>query len=148
MDQYINKHIHQYLSNIGGSEVQSLCPPFYTHSQFTITSQANTTISLSVIRLISCEKYFIKNSFWMGVTIRKYFQLQKFQIRTREASTVHIYPGLENGWTGYKQLAGSQQTSTKRTEIEVLTCVAAWVAIMCTKIPVARQQLLESFDTL
>ena len=42
-----------------------------------------------------------------------------------EASTVHIYPGLEtlNGWTRYEQLAGSRYPSTKRAEIEVLSCV-------------------------
>ena len=32
-----------------------------------------------------------------------------------------IYQGLENGWNGYKQLAGSQYASTKRAEEEVLS---------------------------
>ena len=44
----------------------------------------------------------------------------------RAASTVHIYPGLENGWTGYEQLAGSWYASTKRAEIEVLSCVRGY----------------------
>ena len=43
-----------------------------------------------------------------------------------EVSTVHIYPGLENGWTGYKKLAGSQYASTKRPEIEVLSCMRGY----------------------
>ena len=38
----------------------------------------------------------------MGVTIQKYFQFEKFQIRVREVSTVRVYPGLENGWTEYE----------------------------------------------
>ena len=44
----------------------------------------------------------------------------------REASTVRVYPGLENGWTGYEQPAGSQYTSTKRAEIEGLSCMRAY----------------------
>ena len=58
----------------------------------------------------------------MGLTIQKYFQLEKFPIRMREASTLCVYSGLENGWTGYKQLVGSLYASTKRAEIEVLSC--------------------------
>ena len=46
----------------------------------------------------------------------------------REASTVHVYAGLENGWTGYEQQAGSQYASTKRAEIEVLSCVCGYYA--------------------
>ena len=41
----------------------------------------------------------------------------------REASTVPVYPGLENGWTAYKQLVESRYASTKRAEVEVLSCV-------------------------
>ena len=44
----------------------------------------------------------------------------------QEASTVHIYPGLENSWTGYKQLAGSRYASTKRAEIDALNCVCGY----------------------
>ena len=40
-----------------------------------------------------------------------------------EVSTVCIYPGLENGWTGYEQLAESQYTTTKGAEIQVLSFV-------------------------
>ena len=40
-----------------------------------------------------------------------------------EVSTVCVYPGLENGWTGYEQLAGSRYASTKRAKIKVLSCV-------------------------
>ena len=43
-----------------------------------------------------------------------------------EASTVRVYPGLENGWTGYEQLAGSWYASTKRAKIEVLSCVCGY----------------------
>ena len=32
---------------------------------------------------------------------------------------MHVYPGLENGWTGYEQLTGSQYAATKRAEVEV-----------------------------
>ena len=49
-----------------------------------------------------------------------------------EMSTVCVYSGLENGWTRYQQLAGSQHASTKRAEIE--RYLAACMAIMCTKI--------------
>ena len=66
----------------------------------------------------------------MGVTIRKYFQLKKIRIRMREASTVRVYPGSENGWTGYEQLAGSRDASTKRAEKRYL---AVCMAIICTK---------------
>ena len=52
----------------------------------------------------------------MGVTIRKYFQLKIFRIRMQETSTVHVYPGLENSWCA----------STKRAEIEVLSCVRGY----------------------
>ena len=37
----------------------------------------------------------------------------------REASTVRVYPGLENGWTGYEQLEESRYASIKRAEIHV-----------------------------
>ena len=40
-----------------------------------------------------------------------------------EVSTVRVYPGLENGLTGYEQLTRSQYASTKRAGIEVLSCV-------------------------
>ena len=43
-----------------------------------------------------------------------------------EASTVHVHPGLENGWTGYEQLGGSCYAFTKRAEIEVLSCVRGY----------------------
>ena len=63
----------------------------------------------------------------MGVTIRKYFQSKTFKHKgMQEASTVRAYPGLENGWTGYEQLAGSPFTSTKRAEIEVLSCLRVY----------------------
>ena len=65
-----------------------------------------------------------------------------------EASTVHIYSGLENAWTGYEQLAGLQYACTKRAEIEILSCVHGycmhkerWVcngycrALACSKKP-------------
>ena len=39
---------------------------------------------------------------------------------------MRIYPGLDNGWTGYKKLAGSRYASTKRAEIEVLDCVRGY----------------------
>ena len=74
----------------------------------------------------------------MGITIRKYFQFQKFGIHMREASTARVYPGLENGWTGYEKLAGSRYAPTKRVEIEVLSCMRGYHG----------QRLLESFDTL
>ena len=44
----------------------------------------------------------------------------------REASTVCVYPGLENSWTGYEQLAGSRYASTKSAEIEVLSCMRGY----------------------
>ena len=44
----------------------------------------------------------------------------------QEARTVCVYPGLENGWTRYEQLAGSQYASTKKDEIEVLSCVRGY----------------------
>ena len=44
----------------------------------------------------------------------------------REASTVRVYPGLENGWTGYEQLVGSLYASIKRAEIEVLSCLRGY----------------------
>ena len=44
----------------------------------------------------------------------------------QEASTVRIYAGSENNWTGYEQLAGSRYTSTKRAELEVLSCVRGY----------------------
>ena len=62
----------------------------------------------------------------MGVTIRKCFQFNTFRIRMREASTVSVYPGLENGRTGYEQLAGSRYASTKRAETEVPSCVRGY----------------------
>ena len=42
----------------------------------------------------------------------------------REASTVPVYPGLEKlkGCTGYEQLAGLRYASTKKAEIEALSC--------------------------
>ena len=80
----------------------------------------------------------------MGATIRKYFQLKKFQIHMREASTVRVYPGSKNSWSRYEQLAGSQYASTKRAEKEILSCVRGYH--MYKKI--GRQRLLESFDTL
>ena len=60
----------------------------------------------------------------------------------RVPSAVRVYPGLENGWTGYKQLAGSWYASTKRakTEVHVLSCVCGYHG--------QRLALLESFDTL
>ena len=61
-----------------------------------------------------------------------------------EASTVCVYRGSENGWTGYEQLAGSRYTFTKRAEKEVLSCVRGYH--MYKKIN--RQGLLESFDML
>ena len=71
----------------------------------------------------------------MGATIRKYCQFRKILIHMRDAYTVLVYQSLENGLTGYEQLAGSRYTYTKGAE-----------SIMCTKID--SQQLLESFDTL
>ena len=62
----------------------------------------------------------------------------------QEASTVRVYPGSENDWTGYEQLAGSWYASTKGAEKEVLSCVCGYH--MYKKIN--RQQQLESFDTL
>ena len=62
----------------------------------------------------------------MGVTIQKYFQFKKFRIRMREASTARVDSGLENSWTRYEQLAGSQYASTERAEIEVLSCVRGY----------------------
>ena len=49
---------------------------------------------------------------------------------------MHVYPSLENGWTRYEQLrlVGSRYASIKRAEIHVEVCLAACVAIMCTKI--------------
>ena len=44
----------------------------------------------------------------------------------QEVSTVHVYPGLENAWTGYEQLAGSRYASTKRAEIEGLIYVCGY----------------------
>ena len=44
----------------------------------------------------------------------------------QEVSTVCVYPSLENGWTGYEQLAGSQYSSTKRAEIEILSCMCGY----------------------
>ena len=44
----------------------------------------------------------------------------------QEVSTVRFYSGLENGWTGYKQLAGSRYASTKRAKIEVLSCMCGY----------------------
>ena len=41
----------------------------------------------------------------------------------QEASTVRVYPGLENDWIGYEQLAGSRYVSTKRAELEVICCL-------------------------
>ena len=66
----------------------------------------------------------------MGLAIQN-ISNNKFSIRIREASTVHVYPGLENGWIGYEQLAGSWYASTKRAEIEALTCVAVWMGSGC-----------------
>ena len=43
-----------------------------------------------------------------------------------EVSTVSIYPGLENGWIGYEQLAGSRYASTKRAELELLSCMRGY----------------------
>ena len=62
----------------------------------------------------------------MGITIREYFQFKKFRIRMQEVSIVHIHPGLEKGWAGYRQLAGSWYASTKRAEIEVLSCMRGY----------------------
>ena len=44
----------------------------------------------------------------------------------REASVVRVYPGLENRWSGYEQLAESQYAFTKRAEIQVLSCVCGY----------------------
>ena len=44
----------------------------------------------------------------------------------REASTVRVYPGFGNGWTGYEQLEGSLYASTKRAEIETLSCMRCY----------------------
>ena len=54
-----------------------------------------TIISLIFIRLIFVWKCFVLNKFRTGVTIRECFQLKKFGIHMQEASTVHVYPGLE-----------------------------------------------------
>ena len=62
----------------------------------------------------------------------------------REASTVRVYPGLENGWIGYEQLAGSRYASTKRAEIEALSCVRGYHVYT----NINGQRLSESFDTL
>ena len=43
-----------------------------------------------------------------------------------EASTMPVYPGLENGWTGYEQLAESRYASTKKAEIEVHSCMRGY----------------------
>ena len=84
-----------------------------------------TVISLCFVCLIFVWKYFIRRNHL------KILPILKIQIRMWEVSTVSIYPGLENGWIGYEQLAGSRYTSTKRAEMRYL---AACVAIMCTKI--------------
>ena len=39
---------------------------------------------------------------------------------------MRVYPDLEKGWTGYEQRTGSQYTSTKGVEIEVLSCVRGY----------------------
>ena len=44
----------------------------------------------------------------------------------REASTVCTYPGLENSWTGYEQLAELRYASTKRVETEALSCMRGY----------------------
>ena len=44
----------------------------------------------------------------------------------REANTVLISPGLEYGWAGYEQLAGSRYASTKRAATEILSCVRVY----------------------
>ena len=44
----------------------------------------------------------------------------------QEASTVCVYPGLENDWIGYEQLVRSRYASTKRAEIEILSCVRGY----------------------
>ena len=38
---------------------------------------------------------------------------------------MHVYPGLENGWTGYEQLVGSRYAFTKRAEVQV-SCMRAY----------------------
>ena len=62
----------------------------------------------------------------MGVTIQKYFQLKIFEYTY--GRTVHVYPDLERGWTGYEQREGSRYVSTTSAEIEVVSCMLCYHA--------------------
>ena len=57
---------------------------------------------------------------------------------------MHIYPGLENDWTGYEQLAGSLYASTKRAETEV----RVWLSHVQRLLESHWRLLVESFDML
>ena len=63
------------------------------------------------------------------------------KILSTRGSTVNVQSDLETGSTGYERQAGSWYASTKSAEIGYL---AACVVIICTKINVNGQWLLDS----
>ena len=84
----------------------------------------------------------------MGVTIRNISNLKNFEYACGRRARGAGLSRLENGWTGYEQLEGSRYASTKRAEIEVLSCVRGYIIVSRSQTLPVRESLAKLWHAL